>query len=450
MMKSKTLRDPVHGDIQLTQQELRITDTPEFQRLRGIRQLGTSYLVFPGAQHTRFEHSIGTCWILKQLIGEINTRAANNGLASPISREETDFLAIAALLHDITHIPFGHTFEDERRIIPAHDKSQARLHHFLDSLGLGQVLRDLGIQDQLLEFFTAGKSQLPSYAYDLVAGPICADLLDYLKRDAYYCGLKLDYDFRIFKYLTLEAGHLCFSLHSERGFRQDAWTELINLLRMRFHLTERVYYHHAKVVAGAMLSRLLEAMLEQDVFRIEELYGLRDDSFTYLLGQRIDQVHEFEPLWHAYSSRRLYKRVYMVSRDPLTGDSTPDTVMQRIQNDFHLNQRGARGKLERKLARSLGIPVSALILYAPESEMRLKEANVQVRVDSGPMIRLSDVHHPELDALRDGHRALWHFYLFLDRRYEDKTVRAAQLIEKEIGLPNQLELHHRGQLTFRF
>ena len=82
--------------------------------------------------------------------------------------------------------------------------------------------------------------------------------------------------------------------------------------------------------------------------------------------------------------------------------------------------------------------------------MNLKEASVTVRVDSGPLVQLSEFHHPELDALRNGHRAIWRFYLFLDRAYEHKALKAAQLLEDELGLPNQLELMHRGQLTFRF
>lgn len=447
---SKTFRDPVHGDIQLSKQELRLVDTPEFQRLRGVRQLGTSFLVFPGAQHTRFEHSLGTCWVLKELIAVINRRSEMAAIAPMIAAEEAQFLAIAALLHDITHIPFGHTFEDERRILPAHDKSQTRLAYFLDSKGLGSVLAELGIRDQVADFFTSGAQRDPSYPYDLVAGPICADLLDYMKRDAYYCGLKLDYDKRIFRYLSLESGRLCFNLHSDRGFRQDAWTELINLLRMRFHLTERVYFHHAKVAAGAMLSRLLEVLLEHSLFDLQELYELQDDSFLYLVGQRIAKVPAFQPLWHAYQSRQLYQRVYMVGCDPLNPELPDAKTMARIHRDFHLNDQQRRTKLEKRLAKALAIPVSALIVYAPEAKMKLKEATVHARVDSGPIIRLSEVSHPELDALRNGHRALWRCYLFLDRAYQDKAVRAAHLMEEALGLPNQLELLHRGQLTFRF
>ena len=72
------VRDPVHGDIELTREEIRVIDTPQFQRLRGIKQLGTAYLVFPGAVHTRFEHSIGTLHMTEQLIQAINKNATRS------------------------------------------------------------------------------------------------------------------------------------------------------------------------------------------------------------------------------------------------------------------------------------------------------------------------------------------------------------------------------------
>lgn len=444
----KILRDAVHGDIVLTREELQIIDTPEFQRLRGIRQLGTSHLVFPGALHSRFEHSLGTCWMTKRMIEEINRRGRDAN-RPPISSERARFLAIAGLLHDITHIPFGHTFEDERRILPPHDGGGERLSFFLREGLLGTVLRELGLQRALLDFFCEGHRATPAYPYQIVAGPICADLLDYLRRDAYFCGLNLAYDERIFRYLQLEEGHLCFNLYSERGFRQDAWSELVNLLRMRYLLTERVYFHHTKMVSGAMLSRVLEALLEAGLFQTQELYHLRDDSFLYLLQQRVSRLPEYQSLLDHFLSRRLYKRVYMVARDPLNHEFPGSGYMTRFQNDFHLNQGNARSELEQKLARKLGIPASAIIIYAPETHMRLKEARVFVRVNAGPLVSLAEVRHPELDALRNRHEALWKFYLFMSPRFQSRFLEASAFMEQEIGLPNQLELFNKGQLTLR-
>lgn len=444
------IRDAVWGDISLTREELRIVDTPEFQRLRGIRQLGTSYLVFPSAQHTRFEHSMGTSWVVRRMIDEINSRAQRTGRAAIIGEDERRFLSIAALLHDITHIPYGHTFEDERRILPSHDKNQTRLQYFLHQGKLGAVLQELGLAEQLESFFVHGKKREPSYGYQLVAGPICADLLDYLRRDAFFCGLDLNYDERLFRYLDIESGKLCFNLYSDRGFRQDAWSELISLLRIRFHLTERVYFHHSKVVSGAMLSRVLEALLEQGAIATEELYKLRDDAFLMVVDQRIGKARNYARLWEAFSARQLYKRVYMVARDPLNLGFPDAAAMQRFQARYHLNQDNARFELEQRLAKQLKVPPWAIVIYAPETSMQLKEAHVHVRIDAGSLRSLAEVHHPELQALGDRHQALWKFFLFMDSSYESKFLKASKLMEEEIGLPNQLELFNKGQLTLSF
>ncbi len=447
----KTIRDPVHGDMNFTREEMQIIDTPEFQRMRGIRQLGTSNLVFPGALHTRFDHSLGTCWMVKRMTAFINQRAAalaDDSLA--IHADLARIIAIAALLHDITHIPFGHTFEDERRILPAHDDSSERLRFFLEQGELGTVLARMGLQQTLVDFFLKGVNQDHPFAYQLVAGPICSDLLDYLKRDAFFTGLHLAYDDRVLHYLHLEQNQLCFDLYSDNGFRQDAWSELVNLLRIRYSLTERVYFHHTKMVSGAMLSRLLEVLLEKGRIEVEELYRLRDDSFLYLLEQRIGKIRAYRPLLDGYLARRLYKRVYMVAKNPLDLGYPGEPYMTRFQKEFHLNENGARADLEKRLARHLGIPASAIILYAPDIHMRLKAAKVLVRVSAGPLKSLGDFKHPELEALNNRHQALWKFYLFMSPQYENLFVKAGRFLEQEIGLPNQLEQYNTGQLTLRF
>ncbi|CAM2007945.1 HD domain-containing protein [Acanthopleuribacter pedis] len=446
----KTIRDPVHGDMRFTREEMMMIDTPQFQRMRGIRQLGTSNLVFPGAVHSRFDHSLGTCFMVKRMTAFINQRAKTAGMPDPIDEDLARLIAAAALLHDITHIPFGHTFEDERRILPAHDDSSERLRFFLEQGALGDVLAQLGLQQDLVRFFLEGEKQAHPFAYQLVAGPICSDLLDYLKRDAFFTGLQLAYDDRLLNYLHLEQNQLCFDLYSENGFRQDAWSELVNLLRIRYSLTERVYFHHTKMVSGAMLSRLLEVLLEKGRIEVEELYHLRDDSFLYILEQRVRKIRPYRPLLDCFLARKLYKRVYMVAKNPLDLSHPAPEYMTRFQNEFHRNQNGARAELEKRLARHLNIPTSAIILYAPDIHMRLKAARVMVRVSAGPLKSLGDFKHPELEALNNRHQALWKFYLFMSPQYEHLFVKAGKFLEREIGLPNQLALFNRGQLTLGF
>src|SRR5262245_41888967 len=172
MSKSKLIRDAVHGDIGMGPLEVELMDTPEFQRLRGIKQLGTAYLVFPSAVHTRFEHSLGTSWMAHRILQSV--RRSQN-----ITREEETPIRIAALLHDITHIPFGHTLEDERRVLPRHDKDEDRVDYFLCRSAIAKVLEREGIQDVVRRTLQSSGS----YPSDIAGGAISADLLDYLRRD---------------------------------------------------------------------------------------------------------------------------------------------------------------------------------------------------------------------------------------------------------------------------
>src|SRR5438067_12372647 len=124
MSKRKLIRDAVHGDIEMGALEVELMDTPEFQRLRGIKQLGTAYLVFPSAVHTRFEHSLGTSWMAHRMLQSLQR-------TQKISSDDETIIRVAALLHDITHIPFGHTLEDERRVLPRHNKDESRVDDYL-------------------------------------------------------------------------------------------------------------------------------------------------------------------------------------------------------------------------------------------------------------------------------------------------------------------------------
>ena len=138
-MPKKEFRDAVHGDIEFDNFECDVINTPEFQRMRGIRQLGLGHLVYPSAQHSRFEHSMGVAHMATRIVEAVRR---NNG-AQIISEQEHSFIRALALIHDIGHIPFGHTLEDERPIYTKadHHDCERRLSLFLRNTELGKALR---------------------------------------------------------------------------------------------------------------------------------------------------------------------------------------------------------------------------------------------------------------------------------------------------------------------
>ena len=442
-MCDKIIRDAVHGDMTITSGEFMVVDTPSFQRLRGIKQLGVSSIVYPSATHTRFEHSLGTSWMAKRILRAIEDE---NG-ALPVDSKIKKLIAVCALLHDITHVPFGHTFEDERHVLPRHDRSPDRLNYFLTGSGV----EDAGctretVREVLLRSET--ESSVPPFVREIISGAICADLLDYLRRDAYHCGLPQTYDARLFRYFRLVDQHLVFDLQRRGLFRPDALSELVNLLRLRYNLTERVYYHHAKVAAGAMISKALELCLRAGTATPGDLLDAKDDSLLELLTRRGAEVPGVPRLLTDLRRRRLLKRVYYQSVEQPGQRGMSRVEQTEFERLYHLNEDGARERLEARLEDALGLPEGTAVLYCPAAKMALKEADAFVSLDSGAPQMLSSLHHPEVEVLLGKHRALWRFYVFLRQGYEDLYGRAGQLCEELLGQPNLLTLHSRGAMAF--
>ena len=126
-----TIRIAVTGDVLLTAAEAAVIDAEDFQRLRGVRQLGTVNFVFPTALHTRFDHSLGTLARADEMVLAIATNAKSSEEERRISLEQRKLARMYALLHDIPHVPFGHTIEDEMQLFQRHDKNPARIERFL-------------------------------------------------------------------------------------------------------------------------------------------------------------------------------------------------------------------------------------------------------------------------------------------------------------------------------
>jgi len=433
--RSKTLRDAVHGDITFSGRELGIIDSEPVQRLRWIRQLGTSSLVYPGAVHTRFEHSLGTCWVAKRIMREL--AEAGEGLAP----EEEEAVSLAALLHDVTHLPFGHTIEDERRIFSRHDEDQSRLERILTTSELASRLEHYGQFERVLQILQPGdplQKANPCLA-QIISYTICADLLDYLKRDTYYCGLSQFYDDRIFRYFHREQDTLILRLFKGGLFRHDAMSEVINLLRIRYFLTERVYYHHAKVSSGLMVACAVQAAVEHGL-SLEEISGLGDESLLHVLRKEYGEIPAVRAMLSGLRRRALYKKAYVVT------SRAGERERRKLVTRYHLNRRGLRATAEEDLAAALGVPAWAVGIYCPPMDMHLKEANVLVRIDPGPLRHLASLGHQEVQALQDRYRKLWRFYVFIAAEFSAKIQQTGAACEEYFRVPNELGAISRGQL----
>ena len=176
----------------------------------------------------------------------------------------------------------------------------------------------MGLRDTVLSVLTGGPRQVPHYWKQVVSDTIDADLCDYLRRDAHYTGLELRYDRRVVDYFRVDRASQRMFVDCEKNgmLREDIVSELVRMLEIRYHFSERVYYHHAKIAAGALLSRMVELALRGGALTPADLQRATDESLVLQLGNaRLGTAAETERLQRfvaAYRRRRLPKRVLVL------------------------------------------------------------------------------------------------------------------------------------------
>lgn len=306
----KTVTDPVHADVYLNQLESLITNSPPMQRLRRVRQLGTTHLVYPGATHSRFSHVLGTLRSTQDLLDAVwnsQTNPQSRDLRENLLSEweasgkldqefgkATVLARLGGLLHDLCHIPLGHTIEDDLQVLEAHDGNEARFERLwgeIDERARDAINSADGLFDELRvliiskdEHARTFSSEYP-FVGDIVGNTICADLIDYIQRDHHNTGLPLALGHRFLdSFFVVPSSHphyakrMVINADREGRHREDIITELVKYLRYRYELTERVLTHHAKTAADAMLGKMLELWYD-DLWLTEARDAFSDMTF---------------------------------------------------------------------------------------------------------------------------------------------------------------------------
>lgn len=433
----KSLRLAVSGDVSLNRLETSLVDTADFQRLRQIRQLGPCHLVYPTALHTRFDHSLGTLSMAIRMLESIDT-------PQTITPEQTQIARLFALLHDVFHIPFGHTLEDEFAVFTRHDDSPERIERFTGANSpIGRsIIKSLGtdLHERLMRLFYM-KEILPEdhFILDLVTNTICADLLDYLQRDAFFCNISMDSDYRFLRHLTL-VNHegrtrLAIRLWKEGRStpRRDVLNELIRLLDNRYLLGERVYFHHAKLVAGTMIAAAVARACLCGELRESDMYALGDDTLLYRLSQSREE--SVKRLAVCIANRSLWKRFYERGRSMVLAEQHSRRTMNILQDLMERFHRDASRRVatEDRLAGLLGMAPGDLLIYCPDSRMSMKLADCMV-FWNGELRPLKDCTDDELvgaklKSILDSHQNLWAIRAFVNPRHTAKMDEAADAFD---------------------
>lgn len=239
---SKILNDPVYGFITLNKGILlNIVDHPFFQRLSRIKQLGLTYMVYPGAHHTRFHHAIGAAHLMGQAIHTLQ----ENGFS--ISEEERTAVTLAILLHDIGHGPFSHALE--------HSFVEGINHENISSLFMDSLNKELdGALDMAIQIF--GNKYPKKFLHHLVSSQLDMDRLDYLKRDSFFTGVSegVVSNERIIKMFSI--------VNDEIVIKEKGIYSIEKFIVARRLMYWQVYLHKTVLSAEFLLAKILERARE--------------------------------------------------------------------------------------------------------------------------------------------------------------------------------------------
>jgi HD superfamily phosphohydrolase len=373
------IRDPVHGYVRLEGLALELADTPQMQRLRWIKQLGLANLVYPGANHTRFEHSLGAYHMAALLTRHL-------GL------EDEDRLTVcaAALLHDVGHGPLSHA--TEAALAPFLRTDHESVIELLKRGELKEVLDGHGLRAQDIQAFING-----SGLGQIVSGEIDVDRMDYLIRDAHYTGVAYGVidRLRLLQKMTLHQGQLVV----EAGGVQAATSLLISRLLMH----PSVYYHHVCRISECMISSGIRRMIE-DGASAAEVKGMDDVQLFTTLDKAGGYAAEMNS---RIRSRKLFKRAVYIGVENL------EPSLLRVSDKI----------LAQEIAAEACVDVDYVLVDNPPLPDTI-EGSFPALV--GEVVRPLREVSPLVSILERAHRATWRFGVYAPQELQERVARGAR------------------------
>ncbi|WP_346675406.1 HD domain-containing protein [Methanobrevibacter woesei] len=349
-IKKKFIRDSVYGDIMLNEIEVEVMDNPQFQRLRRIKQLGLISLIYPGANHTRFEHSIGTMHIASKLADKLD-----------LNQEDKELVRISALLHDIGHGPFSHVSEGVLSF-PHEELTK----YVIKNTAIRDIVEKKFDIDKIIEIINGEGKFGP-----IVSGELDADRMDYLLRDSHYTGVAygiIDYE-RIISNINLNK-HLSLDI---KGV-QAAEGALVS----RYFMYPSVYQHHTTRIVNSMFRRGLKKHIDSGVINENDMYKYDDADIIGIFRNSEGYPKE---IMERLDNRNIFKRVKTIRLDNF---KTPEKL-------YKIENKELR-KAEEEIAMDYDIDKDYVILNIAEYP-RFDEMKTEVSVDGKlyPLTEISNI-----------------------------------------------------------
>lgn len=374
------IRCPVHGFITLNDWEWEIISQPAFQRLRRIRQLGWTDQVYPGAMHTRFEHSLGVMHVATRLYEGITARSLGL-LESELAynedglRRDKTVVRLAALLHDVGHAPFSHASED---LLPAQADGGKFKHEDYSAAIIRQELRDVienhkhcdnyGIKVQDITALLEGRPEAGRRLFwrELITGQMDADRMDYLLRDSLHLGVDYGrFDWRRLMH-TMEAIPGGEGQTLRLGVNEGGWHAAEALVVARYFMFTQVYFHKTRVAFDLHLRHALGEILSGGLFpkpegsQLKEYLGWDDWKVLGLLssgqggehGERLARRNHYREVFHtpevpkARDLKEL-ERVRQKLGSLLSAEESAEKSWYKVgQEDIPVRGQGRRGRVK--------------------------------------------------------------------------------------------------------
>ncbi|VVB72865.1 HD domain protein [uncultured archaeon] len=373
------IRDPVHGYVKLEGLAESLANTPQMQRLRWIKQLGLANLVYPGANHTRFEHSLGTYHLASLLTRHLG-----------LEEEEGTMVCAAALLHDMGHGPLSHA--SESALLPYIRSEHESIVDLLKKGELRDVLSDYGLK--------AADIQAAINGYGLgqiVSGEIDVDRMDYLIRDAHYTGVAYGVidRLRLLQKMKLHQGKLVV----EAGGVQAATSLLISRLLMH----PSVYYHHVCRISESMICAGIRRMIE-DGACAAVIKGMDDiQLFTALEDARGYPAEMASRI----RSRKLFKRAVYIGLEGM------DPTLPKISETI----------IAQEVAAEAGVDPDYILVDNPPLPTTA-EGSFPALV--GEEVRLLREVSPLVSILERAQRASWRYGIYAPEELRENVTQAAE------------------------
>ncbi|MBP2045074.1 HD domain-containing protein [Methanobacterium aggregans] len=372
----KFIRDSLHGNLQINELEVKLIDTPQIQRLRRIKQLGFTYLVYPGANHTRFEHSIGAMYLASRL---------GNNLQ--LDEDKKELIRVCALLHDAGHGPFSHVSEGV--VDTSHEELTSKL---IKESQLSDILSEnFNLNDVIKTINGEGLFG------QVISGELDVDRMDYLLRDSYYTGVA---------YGVIDVERLIYNMELEGTLtlRRKGVQAAESMLLARYFMYPSVYQHHTTRIINSMFRKCLKELFETGTVDPENIYQY--DDLDIITAARSQEGY-IKDMISKLDNRELFKTVFSMKLDEI---ENPDAVFKLRSEDIIT--------AERELSEDLGIPQGYIIVDVPEYPS-FDEMKTQVSTN-GARVKLGEIS-TIVSALKDARFNHADLCIYVPQEYSSKV-----------------------------